>query len=65
MSATVLFSMLPTTAEILQRLPPNDPIVDSIYDPLVMKFYLSYAVIFVIFAIYQISLIKGGAISHE
>ena len=65
MSVTVLFSMLPTTAEILQRLPPNDPIVDSIYDPLIMKFYLSYAVIFAIFAIYQISLIKGGAFSHE
>ena len=60
LSVTILFSMLPTTAEVLKRLPPNDPFVDSIYDPLIMNFYMSYAVIYAIFALYQIFLIKGG-----
>ena len=60
LSVTILFSMLPTTAEVLKRLPSNDPFVDSIYDPLIMNFYMSYAVIYAIFALYQIFLIKGG-----
>ena len=60
LSVTILFSMLPTTAEVLKRLPPNDPFVDSIYDPLIMNFYMSYAVIYAIFALYQIFLIKGN-----
>tara|TARA_B100001142_G_scaffold48177_1_gene45186 strand:+ start:24863 stop:25363 length:501 start_codon:yes stop_codon:yes gene_type:complete len=60
LSVTILFSMLPTTAEVLKRLPPNDPFVDSIYDPLIMNFYMSYAVIYAMFALYQIFLIKGG-----
>jgi hypothetical protein len=46
--------MLPTTAEVLQRLPPSNPIVDSIEDPLVQSFYMSYVVIFGLFGIYQV-----------
>ena len=65
MSVTVLFSMLPTTAEVLKRLPPNEPFVDSLDDPLVMNFYLSYLVIFAFFAIYQTLLIKGGALNEQ
>jgi uncharacterized membrane protein len=61
LSITILFSLLPTTAEVLQRLPPNDPFVDSIYDPLIMNFYISYTVIYAIFALYQIYLINGGS----
>ena len=61
LSVTVLFSMLPTTAEVFQRLPPNDPLVDSIYDPLIMNFYISYALIYAVFALYQIFLINGGS----
>tara|TARA_Y200000002_G_scaffold208778_1_gene172210 strand:+ start:234 stop:407 length:174 start_codon:yes stop_codon:yes gene_type:complete len=53
--------MLPTTAEVFQRLPPNDPLVDSIYDPLIMNFYISYALIYAVFALYQIFLINGGS----
>jgi hypothetical protein len=52
--------MLPTTAEVLQRLPPSDPFVDSIEDPLVQSFYMSYVVIFGVFAIYQIVKIYKG-----
>ena len=61
LSVTVLFSMLPTTAEVLQRLPPNDPFVNSIYDPLIMNFYISYILIYAVFALYQIFLINGGS----
>ena len=54
LTGTVFFSMLPTTAEVLQRLPPSNPIVDSIEDPLVQSFYMSYVVIFGLFGIYQV-----------
>ena len=54
LTGTVFFSMLPTTAEVFQRLPPNDPFVSSIEDPLVQSFYMAYVGIFGIFAIYQI-----------
>ena len=54
LTGTVFFSMLPTTAEVLQRLPPNDPFASSIEDPLVQSFYMVYVVIFCIFGIYQI-----------
>ena len=60
LTGTVFFSMLPTTAEVLQRLPPSDPFVDSIEDPLVQSFYMSYVVIFGVFAIYQIVKIYKG-----
>lgn len=54
LTSTVFFSMLPTTAEVLQRLPPNDPFANSIEDPLVQNFYMAYVLIFGIFATYQI-----------
>ena len=54
LTGTVFFSMLPTTAEVLQRLPPDDPFASSIEDPLVQSFYMAYVGIFGIFAIYQI-----------
>ena len=64
-SVTVLFSMLPTTAEVLKRLPPNEPFVESLDDPLVLNFYLSYLAIFALFAIYQTLLIKGGNLNEQ
>tara|TARA_B100000963_G_scaffold290339_1_gene260137 strand:- start:9962 stop:10462 length:501 start_codon:yes stop_codon:yes gene_type:complete len=57
LTSTVFFSLLPTTAEFLQRLPPRNPFVESIEDPLVMKFYIFYVVIFAIIAIYQVFII--------
>ena len=65
LSVTILFSMLPTTAEVLKRVPPKNPFVDSIYDPLIMKFYISYLVIYAVLAIYQIFLIKGGSYNDK
>ena len=65
LSVTILFSMLPTTAEVLKRLPPKNPFVDSIYDPLIIKFYMSFLLIYAVFAIYQIFLIKGGSYNDK
>ena len=58
LSATVLFSILPTTAEVLKRLPPDDPFVESIDDPLVIKFYITYLIVYSVFALYQIYIIS-------
>jgi uncharacterized membrane protein len=55
LTATVFFSMLPTTAEVLQRFPPSNPFADSIEDPLVQSFYFWYVIIFGLFGIYQIT----------
>lgn len=60
LTGTVFFSMLPTTAEVLQRLPPSDPFVDSIEDPLVQNFYMAYVVIFGLFGVYQVIKIYRG-----
>jgi len=60
LSSTVFFSILPTTAEVLKRLPPQDPFVDSIDDPLVIKFYIAYVFIYGVFALFQIYIIKSG-----
>ena len=60
LTGTVFFSMLPTTAEVLQRLPPRDPFVDSIEDPLVQSFYMAYVVIFGLFGAYQVIKIYRG-----
>jgi uncharacterized membrane protein len=64
LTGTVFFSMLPTTAEVLQRVPPNNPFASSIEDPLVQNFYMSYVAIFGIFAIYQIIKISKGEMNE-
>ena len=60
LSATVLFSLLPTTAEVLKRLPPDDPYVESIDDPLVVKFYITYLIIYSVFVMWR--LFRGFAL---
>jgi uncharacterized membrane protein len=64
LTGTVFFSMLPTTAEVLQRVPPSNPLASSIEDPLVQNFYMSYVVIFGIFAVYQIFKISKGEMNE-
>ena len=64
LTGTVFFSMLPTTAEVLQRVPPNNPFASSIEDPLVQNCYMSYVVIFGIFAIDQIIKISKGEMNE-
>ena len=64
LTGTVFFSMLPTTAEVLQRVPPSNPLASSIEDPLVQNFYMSYVVIFGIFSFYQIIKISKGEMNE-
>ena len=64
LTGTVFFSMLPTTAEVLQRIPPGNPFATSIEDPLVQNFYMSYVVVFGIFALKQIYKISKGAVDE-
>ena len=64
LTGTVFFSMLPTTVEVLKRVPPSNPLASSIEDPLVLNFYMSYVVIFGIFAAYQIFTISKGEINE-
>jgi hypothetical protein len=64
LTGTVFFSMLPTTAEVLQRVPPSNPLAKSIEDPLVQNFYMSYVFIFGIFSVYQIIKISKGEMNE-
>ena len=64
LTGTVFFSMLPTTVEVLKRAPPSNPLASSIEDPLVQNFYMSYVVIFGIFAAYQIFKISKGEMNE-
>ena len=64
LTGTIFFSMLPTTVEVLKRVPPSNPLASSIEDPLVLNFYMSYVVIFGIFAVYQIFKISKGEINE-
>ncbi len=64
LTGTVFFSMLPTTVEVLRRVPLNNPLANSIEDPLVQNFYMSYVVIFGIFAVYQIFKISKGEMNE-
>ena len=64
LTGTVFFSMLPTTAEVLQRVPPSNPLASSIEDPLVQNFYMSYVAIFGTFSVYQIIKISKGEMNE-
>ena len=64
LTGTVFFSMLPTTAEVLQRVPPGNPFANSIEDPLVQNFYMTYIVVFGIFSLYQIFKISKGEVDE-
>ncbi|MDA9032986.1 hypothetical protein N9I06_01310 [Gammaproteobacteria bacterium] len=64
LTGTVFFSMLPTTVEVLKRVPPSNPLASSIEDPIVQNFYMSYVAIFGIFAAYQIFKISKGEMNE-
>jgi len=64
LTGTVFFSMLPTTVEVLKRVPPSNPLASSIEDSIVQNFYMSYVAIFGIFAAYQIFKISKGEMNE-
>lgn len=47
-SATILFHCLPAVTDGLLRLPPSDPILDSIQDPIMQAAHLTLLVLFVV-----------------
>ncbi|PCJ48883.1 MAG: hypothetical protein COA74_07835 [Gammaproteobacteria bacterium] len=57
-SGTLLFHMIPAITDGLLRLPVNDPILSTFKDPLLLKFYLLFVVIFIIGYVFQFFWIK-------
>lgn len=52
-SSTILFHLLPTTTEIMIRIPLDDPWVSSLKDPLLHKTFLVITVIFLVMLVLQ------------
>ncbi|MEM7277475.1 MAG: hypothetical protein AAF385_05050 [Pseudomonadota bacterium] len=52
-SATLLFHMIPAITDGLLRLPVGDPILTTIHDPLLRKFYLLFLVTFLVGYVFQ------------
>ena len=57
-TSTLLFHMIPAITDFLRRLPVEDPFIDSFEDPLLVKFYLAFLLIFVVGIIAQIFWLK-------
>ncbi len=57
-SATLLFHMIPAITDGLLRLPVGDPVLTDRHDPMLMKFYLAFLVIFLIGYIMQFLWLK-------
>ena len=47
-SATFLFHMIPAITDGLRRLPVNDPVVTEIDDPLLLGFYMAFALTYLV-----------------
>ncbi len=61
-SSLFLFHMIPAITDFLRRLPVNDPFAESFEDPLILKFYLSFFVIYIIGIVAQMRWIKNNQI---
>ena len=53
-SATFLFHMIPAITDGLMRLPPGDPVVTRIDDPLLQGFYLAFLITYLLGLTWQI-----------
>ncbi len=53
-TATFLFHMIPAITDGLMRLPVHDPIVKTPEDPLLLKFYMSFLIGYVIVVVFQL-----------
>lgn len=58
-TATFLFHMIPAITDSLMRLPVGDPIVKTAEDPLLLKFYLSFLIAYVIVVAFQLRWLYG------
>ena len=57
-TSTLLFHMIPAITDFLRRLPVGDPFIDSFEDPLLVNFYLTFLLLFVVGIIAQIFWLK-------
>ena len=57
-TSTLLFHMIPAITDFLRRLPIGDPFIDSFEDPLLMNFYLSFLLAYLIGISYQMYWLK-------
>jgi len=57
-TGTFLFHMIPAITDGLMRLPVDTPVVTSIEDPLLKRFYLSFLVVYIIVVSFQIIRIR-------
>jgi len=62
-SGTLLFHMIPAITDGLRRLPVGDPYITSFEDPLLLKFYLLFVVLFVVGYILQFMWLKNNKLS--
>lgn len=53
-SSTLLFHMIPAITDFLRRLPVGDPFIDTLEDPLLRQFHLTFLAIFVVGVIAQV-----------
>ena len=53
-SATFLFHMIPAITDGLRRLPVNDPVVTEIDDPLLLGFYMAFALTYLVGLLLQV-----------
>ena len=60
-SATFLFHMIPAITDGLMRLPPGDPVVTNIEDPLLRGFYFAFLVTYLIGVSLQMVYLKKRA----
>ena len=64
-SATILFHMIPAITDGLLRLPVSAPVLTDPHDPLLKKFYLAFAVIYLIGFVLQVLWIKRNNVTVE
>lgn len=57
-SATFLFHMIPAITDGLMRLPPGDPVVTNIEDPLLRGFYLTFLICYLVGVALQINYLR-------
>ena len=53
-SSTLLFHMIPAITDFLRRLPVGDPFINTLEDPLLRQFHLTFLAIFVVGVIAQV-----------
>ena len=59
-TSTFLFHSLPAAADTLRRLPVDDPLADSLFDPIILYFHIAFVIVYFITLIFQFIWIKNN-----